>query len=79
MNYNNNINKEFINNENNNNRYLSDSVKDKENKYWKYKQNITNIFNKLQKSFKERLFDGEVNYIMDKTEKKIGLMTMRIT
>ena len=78
MNYNNNINKEFINNENNNNRYLSDSVKDKENKYWKYKKNITNIFNKLQKNFKERLFDGEVNYIMDKTEKKIGLMTMRI-
>ena len=83
-NYNNNINNEFINNKNNNNRYLSDSVKhkvkdkDKENKYLKYKKNITTIFDKLQKKFKERLFDGEVNYMMDKKETKTGLMTMRI-
>jgi hypothetical protein len=65
-------------NENKKKRYLSNSIEDKKKEYLKYKRNITNSFNKLQKKFKEQLFDGEVNYILDETKPKIGLMTMRI-
>jgi len=78
VNYNNIINNELINNENNNKRYLSDSFEEQKNEYLKYKKNISTFFDKFQNKFKEQLFDGEVNYILDETKTKIGLMTMRI-